>query len=75
MGGAMDSETVDSGAADSGTVDSGTTAHRFAVKPKATPRPVLVAFIIVVTVKLDVLTFGPALQNDTLGDEPMPTRS
>src|ERR1700688_2373530 len=35
---------------------------------KAVPKPVLVAFAIVVAVKLGVLlAFGPALQNDTLG--------
>src|SRR5580700_1232657 len=35
---------------------------------KAVPEPVLVAFAIVVAVKLGVLlAFGPALQNDTLG--------
>ena len=37
---------------------------------KAVPKPVLVAFAIVVAVKLGVLlAFGPALQNDTLGYE------
>src|ERR1700733_609953 len=35
---------------------------------KAVPKPVLIAFAIVVAVKLGVLlAFGPALQNDTLG--------
>src|ERR1700681_3900111 len=37
---------------------------------KAAPKPVLVAFAIVIAVKLGVLlAFGPALQNDTLGNK------
>ena len=37
---------------------------------KAAPKPVLVAFAIMIAVKLGVLlAFGPALQNDTLGYE------
>jgi hypothetical protein len=46
------------------TVDSGAIAHRL----KAVPRPVLIAFAILIIPKFGVLlTFGPATQQDTLG--------
>ena len=49
-------------------MDLGSSAHRFAMWLKATPKPVLVAFAIVVAVKLGVLlVFGPASQQDTFG--------
>ena len=49
-------------------VSSGAIAHRLSSWLKATPRPVLGAFAVLVAVKLSVLVIlGPALQNDSFG--------
>ena len=47
-----------------------TTSSGIALRLNAVPKPVRVAFAIMVAVKLGVLlAFGPALQNDSLGYE------
>jgi hypothetical protein len=49
-------------------VDSGAIAHRFSMRLKAAPRPVLIAFAVLIILKTGVLlVFGPATQLDTFG--------
>jgi hypothetical protein len=51
-------------------VSSGTIAHRLSIRLSAVPRPVLVAFAVIVAVKLGVLMIlAPALQFDSFGYE------
>jgi hypothetical protein len=51
-------------------VSSGTIAHRLSSWLKATPRPVLAAFAVLLAIKLGVLLIlGPALQFDSFGYE------